>query len=135
MMAEQAKSVVIGVGGKGGARCAGFLAPDLPPVGGVDLLGLVAQGRDLLFGKTAGQEQIALLSELPKLLHRQRHHALLPLARDGWLSRARFAAAAPITVDGLHMRPPPSSLRRAQPGSEFPLGEGPGRTMRPHSRS
>ena len=67
--------------GEGGARRAGLLAPHLLAVGGVDRLGLVAQDRDLFLREAAGQEQIAFLSELPKLLCRQRHRGLLPLIK------------------------------------------------------
>ena len=79
MIAEQAERLVIGVGGEGGARRAGLLAPHLLAVGRVDLLGLVAQDRDFLLREAAGQEQIAFLSELPELLCRQLHRDLLPV--------------------------------------------------------
>ena len=81
MVPKQAKRLVVGVGGEGGARRPGLLAPHFLPVGGVDLLGLVAQDRDLLLREAAGQEQIAFFSELPKLLCRQRHRGLLPLTK------------------------------------------------------
>ena len=94
MVPEQAERLVIGVRGKGGARRAGLLAPDLLAVGGVDLLGLVAQDRDFLLREAAGQEQIAFFSELPKLLRRQRHRGLLPMTMDDWLSRRAVSAPA-----------------------------------------
>jgi hypothetical protein len=42
MGAEQAEGFVIGVGGKGGSRCAGLLAPDFAAVRSVNLLRLLA---------------------------------------------------------------------------------------------
>src|SRR5262249_17029315 len=73
MAAEQAERLVIGMRGKGGARRPGLFAPDLLPVGGIDRLGLVAQRRDLGFGKTPRQEQIAVLDEWPQLLRAELH--------------------------------------------------------------
>jgi hypothetical protein len=58
------------VGGESGARRAGFLAPDLFAIELEDRLGIVAQQRDFLFGKTVRKEQVALLVELLKLLRR-----------------------------------------------------------------
>jgi hypothetical protein len=65
--------------GKSGARRPGLFAPHFPAVSRVNLLGLVAQDRDLFLQKAAGQEQIPFVSELPKLLRRQRHRSSLPL--------------------------------------------------------
>ena len=76
MAAEQAERLVVGVRGEGGARRPGLLAPHLLAVGGVDLLGLVAQDRDLLLREAAGQEQIAFFSELPELLRGQLHRGI-----------------------------------------------------------
>ncbi len=73
MMAEEAKGFVVGVRGKGGARRPGLLPPHLLPVGGIDRLGLVAQDRDLLLGKAAGQKQIAFLGKLRELLGIEPH--------------------------------------------------------------
>ena len=61
MIAEQAKRLVVGVGGERGARRPGLLAPHLLAVGRVDLLGLVAQDCDFLLREAAGQEQPAFL--------------------------------------------------------------------------
>jgi hypothetical protein len=58
-------------------RSASLLAPDFLAVGGVDLLGLVAQDRDLFSREAARQEQIALFSELPELLRSELHRVLL----------------------------------------------------------
>src|SRR4029077_13272774 len=90
MVPKQSERLVIGVRGEGGARRPGFLAPDLLAVGGVDLLGFVAQDRNLLLGEAAGQEQIAFFSELPKLLRRQRHRGLLPSIKMIGGAGARF---------------------------------------------
>ena len=51
MAAEQPERLVEGVGRKGGARRAGLLAPYLLAIELEDGFGLVAQLRDLLFGK------------------------------------------------------------------------------------
>jgi len=81
MAAEQPERLVVGMRGKGGARRAGLLASDFLTVFRIDPLGLVAQDSDLLLREATGQEQIACLSELPKLLCCQRHRGLLPLTR------------------------------------------------------
>jgi len=90
VMAEEPKGLVVGVRGKGGARCAGLLAPHLLTVGGVNRLGLVAQGGHLLLGEAIGEEQIAFFSELPELLLAQRHCVTLPLARTTGSVGGRF---------------------------------------------
>src|SRR6059058_6594944 len=46
MRAEQAKALVVGMRGKGGARRPGFLLPHFRPTGMVDQLGLAAQRRE-----------------------------------------------------------------------------------------
>ncbi len=73
MGAEQSKGLVIGMGGEGGARRAGRLAPDLFAVGRVDLPRLVAQRLDLGLGKTVREEQVTLFVELGQLVVCQSH--------------------------------------------------------------
>src|SRR6516162_579643 len=80
--------------GKGGARRPGLLAPHFLAVGGVNLLGLVAQDPDLFLRKAAGQEQIAFLSELPKLLSVQLHRGFLSLTWTTAQSTRGFSAGA-----------------------------------------
>ena len=50
MVRQQAKRFIICMRGEGGARRAGLFAPDLLPVGFVDLLGFRVQDRDLVLG-------------------------------------------------------------------------------------
>src|SRR5271166_5690120 len=76
--------------GKGGARRPGLLAPHFLAVSGVNLLGLVAQSRDLFLRKAAGQEQITFFRELPKLLSRQLHRGFLSLTWTTCSVDARF---------------------------------------------
>src|ERR1700693_2973189 len=73
MSARQAKALVIGMRGEGGARRARFLAPHLRTVGAVDFLRVAAQSRNLIVGKAIGQEQITPLVEFPELLGGQPH--------------------------------------------------------------
>ena len=63
MAGEQAKRLVEGVGGEGGARRAGLLAPHFLAIELENRLGFVAQLRDFLLGKTVRKEQVALLVE------------------------------------------------------------------------
>ena len=63
MGAEAAEGFVVGVGGEGRPRRAGFLAPDLLAVGRVDLLGLRAEDGDLLLGEAVGEKKIAFTIE------------------------------------------------------------------------
>ena len=52
MRAEQPERLVVEMGGKGGARRAALLAPDLRALGVVDALGLARQQRDFLAART-----------------------------------------------------------------------------------
>ena len=96
MIAEQAKRLVVGVGGERGSRRPGLLAPHFLAVGRVDLLGLAAQDCDFLFRKAAGQEQPAFVMKLPELLCREFHRDLLPSVRH----------PDPGQLDGITVRPP-----------------------------
>src|ERR1700738_5718923 len=78
MITEEAERLVVGVRGEGVPGCAGLLAPDLPTVGGVDLLGVIAQDRHLLLREAVGQEEIALFSELTEPLRGKLHRDFLP---------------------------------------------------------
>src|ERR1043166_1201458 len=80
MMREQTEHFAVGMGGKRGARRAGFLAPYFLALGLEDVLGLRAQQRDFLLGEAVGEEQIALLVEVGDLLGRELH--LSPPGRD-----------------------------------------------------
>jgi len=73
MRAEQAKALVVGMRGKGGARRPGFLLPHFRPTGMVDQLGLAAQRRHLLAGKAVRQKEIAVFVESLELGGAQRH--------------------------------------------------------------
>ena len=56
------------VRGKGGARRAGFLAPDFRAVELEDVVGLGAQKRDLFFREAVGKEDVTLLVKGLELL-------------------------------------------------------------------
>jgi len=56
--------------GKGGARRAALLAPNLLAIEFQDRFGIVAQLRDFLFVEAVRKEQIALLVELAELTRR-----------------------------------------------------------------
>jgi hypothetical protein len=73
MRAEQAEGLVVEMGGKGGARRAALLAPDLRTVGVVDALGLTRQEIGFLATEQLGEEQPALAVEIVDLLLRQFH--------------------------------------------------------------
>ena len=63
MAHQQAEHLVEGVRGKGGARRAGLLAPDLLAVGIEDGFALDAQQRDLLLAEAIREEDEALIVE------------------------------------------------------------------------
>src|SRR5262249_58963131 len=63
MAHQKAEHLVEGVRGKGGARRAGLLAPDLLALGFQDRFALDAQQRDLLLGEAIGDEGEALVGE------------------------------------------------------------------------
>src|SRR5215469_12645668 len=90
MIAKETEGLVVGVRGKGGARRAGFFAPDLLSVAGIDLLGLIAQNRDLFLREAVGQKQITLFSELLKLLRGELHQGFLPMRSAVGSNGARF---------------------------------------------
>src|SRR6266567_6557954 len=73
MSAQEPEALVVGVRGKGGARRARFLAPQLRPVGAVDRLGLAPQRRDLVRAEAIGQKEIAVVVERLQLLGREPH--------------------------------------------------------------
>ena len=73
MMAEDAERLVVGVGGEGGARRAGLLAPHLLAVAAVNLLGLRAQHGDFFLAEAIGEEEIALVVEILELLRAELH--------------------------------------------------------------
>src|ERR1043166_5292197 len=79
-MREQTEHFAVGMGGKRGARRAGFLAPYFLALGLEVVLGLRAQQRDFLLGEAVGEEQIAWLVEVGDLLGRELH--LSPPGRD-----------------------------------------------------
>ena len=64
VMRHQPERLVVGVGGEGGARRTGLLAPDLA-IAAENVLRLVAQDRDLLLGEAIRKEQVTLLVEGP----------------------------------------------------------------------
>ena len=70
---EYGKRLVVGVTSERGARRAGLFPPDLLPILLEDLLGLVAQHRDLLLREALGEEEPALLVELLQLLGGELH--------------------------------------------------------------
>ena len=71
MAGEQAERLVVQMRGKGGARCAGFLAPDLGPLLAVDGFGLGAQDGDFVVRECFRQEKPTLAVELLELVFRQ----------------------------------------------------------------
>ena len=73
MRAERAKPLIVEMGGKGGARRAALLAPDLGPVGIVDGDRLAREEVDLFLGEQLGQEQPAFAVEELDLLRREFH--------------------------------------------------------------
>jgi hypothetical protein len=73
MAGEQAERLVERVRGKGGARRARFLAPDLLAIELEDRLGVIAQQRDFLFTETVRKEQITVFVELFQLRGRELH--------------------------------------------------------------
>ncbi len=73
MARQQAEHLAEGVGGEGGARRAGLLAPDLLAVELEDVVGFRAQERDLFFREAIGKEDVALLVEGAKLLGAELH--------------------------------------------------------------
>ena len=68
MRGQQAERLVEGVGGEGGARCAGLLPPHLLAIEFEDRLGVVAQKRNFLLAEAVRKEQIALLVEIAELV-------------------------------------------------------------------
>ena len=68
MAHQQAEHLAEGVGREGGARRAGFFAPDLLAVGLEDLLALDAEQRDLLLREAVRQEDVAFVVEGLELL-------------------------------------------------------------------
>ena len=76
MRTEQAEALIVGMGGKGGARGAGFLAPHLFPTGTVDRLGIAAERGDFLVGKAVRQKEIALFVKGLELRRAQLHRGL-----------------------------------------------------------
>ena len=63
MVRHQAKSFVVGVRGKRGARSAGLFAPDFRALALEDGFGFAAQNCNFFLGEAAGEKQEALLVE------------------------------------------------------------------------
>src|SRR5215471_1726513 len=93
MMRHKPEGFVVGVGGKGGARRPGLLAPDLAAIAVQDLVRFAAQDRDLVLREAVREKQIALFVEDLKLLGGKRHGVL-----PGWTTLA--AAGEKITREG-----------------------------------
>ena len=90
MGGQQAERLVEGVGGEGGARRAGLLAPHLLAIELEDRLGIVAQKRDFLFAEAVRKEQIALLVEIRSWSA----ESCMTSSHDEWVTRARYPSAA-----------------------------------------
>src|SRR5882757_10448745 len=93
-MRHQAECLVVGVGGKGGTRRAGLLAPDLLARAAQNAVGFAAQNRDLLFGEAVREKHIALLVESSDLLGCELHGAL-----PGTIAALAVLAMAAIITD------------------------------------
>src|SRR5207248_4088836 len=75
--AEEAKRLVVKMRGKGSARRAALLAPDLRAVGVVDVDRFLREEVGLLAAEQFGQEQPALAVEMLDLLRGEFHGAFL----------------------------------------------------------
>ncbi len=82
MAGEQAVRLVVQMGGEGGARRAGFLAPDFRALLAVDGFGLGFEDGDFGGGEGFRQEQVAFLMELADLAFGQ-HRVAPPVFFDG----------------------------------------------------
>ena len=84
MMAEDAKRFIVGVGGKGGARRAGLLAPHFLAVAAINLLGFGAQDGNFVLAEATRKEEIPVLVEILELLRGKLHGVLSrrPVSRD-----------------------------------------------------
>src|SRR5262249_38573943 len=95
MIAEQTKRLIVGVRSKGSARRPGLLAPHLLTVRRVNLLGLVAQDRDLLFRETARQKKIPFFVKLTELLRGKLHGDPPVRSEDGTAASRSLNHVAP----------------------------------------
>src|ERR1700720_1260857 len=89
MRCQQTERLVEGMRGKGGARGARLLAPDLLAVALEDRFGVIAQKRDFLLVEAVREKQIAEFVELFELYGAKRHDATPFLARFrdcGWIA-------------------------------------------------
>jgi hypothetical protein len=78
MARQQAEHFAEGVGGEGGARRAGLLAPDFLAIELEDGVGFQAQERDLFLGEAVGEETVALLVESLELFGGKLHGRRAP---------------------------------------------------------
>jgi hypothetical protein len=81
VMRSEAEGFVIGVRGKGAARCAGLIAPDFLAHGAVDVLRFRAHDRDFFLAEAVREELVAQFVEILELLRAELHGVLLAPVR------------------------------------------------------